>query len=329
MKMGLSDKEGAVLHDLLEHEAGDIVMRLNKNGFIEHSTDNLVRLGIDLSQSLFAPHIADLADGAYSAQLNRHVDAALLSEGHSGWVEFPVRAFQSQQDCLDEKPRRWFALSIRRLADEKGEAHGALGLMRSVDRVRKLENELFANTLTDPLTGLIKRQVLLARLNAQLVDRAGGVLALLAIDRMRALHLQYGQRTADEINWGFAKFLQSMALPESEVAQVEAERFAVMFPYASADAARKWTDDLLATFSSLALPSSGKTPKLTASVGIAPIEHSVDWTLRQAELSLIMARAGGGNRVAQAGGMTRSHDHVANAVSRPVQDWLGDHRQQR
>ena len=301
MKMGLGDKEGALLHDLLEHASGDVVIRLNASGFVEEGSDGLTALGLDNSQTLFAPHLADLAGGSHSEVLRRHFDMAIRRDTAMGWIEFPVSACDHPEDCTSLDCRRWFSLNLRRLINEDGEVSGALGLLRSIDRVRKLEDELFANAITDPMTGLVNRRVFLGHLRSELQDGNGGYLAFLAIDRMRALLLQFGQRAADEINWGFAKFLEAMALPGVELAQLDGERFAVILPGMSHEAAHDWASDLLQTFSTLALPASGKSPKLTASAGLAPLECSVDSTMRQAELALIMARAGGGSQLACCG----------------------------
>ena len=105
--------------------------------------------------------------------------------------------------------------------------------------------------------------------------------------------------------------------------------FAIMFRNTSIKAAQEWAHDVLGTFSTLALPSSGKTPKLTASVGLASICGSVDSTMRQAELSLIMAQAGGGNRVAMSGGLGQRYDEKLRFAGKLNHDPFGVHAQQR
>lgn len=301
MNMGWSESERAVLHGLLADGAGDIVVRLNAQGFIEQGSDSLTGLGVDLAQMLLPPHVAELADSRYAGDVSRHFEAVMRNVDPPAWIEFRAKTCGLESDCIHSDCARWYALSLRPLVDDHGQVLGAIGLLRSIERVRNLEDELYATALTDPLTGLVNRQAFLARLEEELRSARGGIIALLAIDRMRALFMQYGQRAADELNWGFAKFLQAMTLPGSELGQIDGERFAVILPGMTADAARGWSDDVLRTFSSLALPASGKAPRLTASVGLAQIGTSVDWTMQQAELALIMARAGGGNRLAQTG----------------------------
>ena len=127
------------------------------------------------------------------------------------------------------------------------------------------------------------------------------MIAVFAIDAMRALLMRYGQRTADEVLWGFARFLETMALPDHELALLDGERFAVLLPEMTACGARDWAEEVVTTFASLAAPVSARAPKLSASAGLARVECTVDWTLREAELGLVLARAGGGQQVAVAG----------------------------
>ena len=301
MKIGLSDVEGHVLHGLLEETSGDIVIRLDRHGFIIHASANIAELGLDLSGALLLPHITDLADRNHAAFLGEHVNAALAGRSQAGWTEFPVIACAERDTCREAHCQRWYALSLRPMRDNTGTPDGAMCLMRSVQQVRSLEGELHARAVTDPLTGLANRQAFCASLRRHLAKGGGQMIAVFAVDSMRALLLRYGQRTADEVLWGFAKFLETMALPGHELAQLDGERFAVLLPEMTSRGAREWAEDVITTFAGLAAPVSARAPQLTASAGLARVECTVDWTLREAELGLVLARAGGGGKVAVAG----------------------------
>jgi len=306
MQIDLSDVEGRVLHGLIEESSGDIVIRLDRRGFIIHASGNIAELGFDFGATLLLPHITDLAETDHAAALGEHVGAVLAGQARSGWIEFPMAAFNAGEEVIGylPQPRRWFAISLRPMhdtSDPVGTPDGALCLMRSVQRLRVLEGELYNRAVTDPLTGLANRQAFCASLRRHLAGGGGQMVAVFAIDGMRALLLRYGQRTADEVLWGFAKFLETMALPEHELAQLDGERFGVLLPAMSQRAAREWADDVVTTFSALAASASAKSPQLTASAGLARVECTVDWTLREAELGLVLARAGGGKQVAVAG----------------------------
>lgn len=301
MKIGLTEVEGHILHGLLEETSGDIVIRLDRHGFILHASANIAELGLDPGAALLLPHITDLAERDHAPFLGQHVRAALAGGARAGWLEFPVVACPERDTCHETQCQRWYALSLKPMIDPAGLPDGALCLMRSVHHLRSLEGELHTRAITDPLTGLANRQAFCASLRRHLAQGGGQMVAVFAIDGMRALLLRYGQRTADEVVWGFAKFLETMALPGHEIAQLDGERFAVLLPELTARAAREWAEDVVGTFAGLAAPASAKAPQLTASAGLARVECTVDWTLREAELGLVLARAGGGRQVAVAG----------------------------
>lgn len=277
------------------------MIRLDRHGFIIHASANIAELGLDFSGALLLPHITDLAERDHAAFVGEHVKAALAGRTQAGWAEFPVIACADRETCREDRCQRWYALSLRPMCDSAGTLDGALCLMRSVQQVRSLEGELHNRAVTDPLTGLANRQAFCAGLRRHLARGGGQMIAVFAVDSMRALLMRYGQRTADEVLWGFAKFLETMALPGHELAQLDGERFAVLLPDMTSRAAREWAEDVVTTFAGLAAPVSAKAPQLTASAGLARVECTVDWTLREAELGLVLARAGGGRQVAVAG----------------------------
>jgi diguanylate cyclase (GGDEF)-like protein len=301
MGVGFGEVEGHVLHGLLEDASGDIVIRLDRQGFIVHASANIAELGHDFTAALLLPHITDLAERDYARFLAEHVTDALAGRSRPGWAEFPVIACAGHDACREPHCQRWYALSLRPMLGPDGAPDGALCLMRSVHHLRSLEGELHTRAVTDPLTGLANRQAFCASLRRHLACGGGQMVAVLAVDSMRALLLRYGQRTADEVVWGFAKFIETMALPGHEIGQLDGERFAVLMPEMTARAAREWAEDVIATFAGLAAPASARAPQLTASAGLARVECTVDWTLREAELGLVLARAGGGRQVAVAG----------------------------
>ncbi len=298
------------MHGLIEEVSGDIVIRIDRRGFIIHASGNIAELGFDFSAALLLPHITDLAQPDHAASLGEHVGAVLSGAARPGWIEFPLASFGSADgaEAASAQERRWYAISLRPMhdaANPSGAPDGALCLMRSVQRLRLLEGELYNRTVTDPLTGLANRQAFCASLRRHLAGGGGQIVAIFAVDGMRALLLRYGQRTADEILWGFAKFLETMALPGHEVAQLDGERFGVLLPEMTLRIAREWAEDAVQTFAGLAAPAQTahrpRTPQLSASAGLARVECTVDWTLREAELGLVLARAGGGKQVAIAG----------------------------
>lgn len=297
MELNLSDIEGRVLHGLVEEASGDIVVRIDADGFIVFASQNISDLGHDLSSMLVMPHVSDLAEGEHASGLGTFAARVMEGVAPRSWFEFPGAGHDPEYHFGAVDCRRWYALSLRRIDDNNGEPQGALGLIRSVQHKRALEGELHIRAVTDPLTGLSNRHAVCESLRRRLARDGTDMVAVFAIDGMRSLFMQYGQRTADEIIWGFAKYLETMALPDHELGQLDTERLAVIIPDITAKEARAWASDVIKTFTQLALPGSSRGPKLTASAGLARLECTVDWTLRQAELALVMARAGGGRQV--------------------------------
>lgn len=305
MKIGLSEVEGKILHGLLEEASGDIVIRLDERGFLAHASANIAEIGLDVAASLVPPHITDLADRDHAAFVGSKVNGVLAGHPLVGWVEFPIMvcapdapgAAPAQRHRHHHGCRRWYALSLRPLMRHSGEPEGALGLLRSVQQVRNLEGELHSRAVTDPLTGLANRQAFCASLSRHLARGGGQMAAVLAVDGLRALLMRYGQRTVDEVLWGFARYLETMALPGSEIAQLDGERFGVILPHRDETAARAWCAEVLTTFASLTTPAGSPSLRLSASAGFALVACTIDWTLREAELGLVMARAGGGGQV--------------------------------
>lgn len=304
MHMRMSLAEGVALHGLLEEATGDIFVRVDRSGFIETASSNIAEIGYDLSQLLLKPHLADLASPEHAPQLRERIETVLSGHGQESgavdWLEFPVSRTDPLGHTDEDEPEIWYALSLRALTDEANAITGAMALLRSVERKRALEGEVHTRALVDPLTGLANRHAFCATLRGEVASERDGMIAMFEIDRMRAVFMQYGQRTADEIIWGFAKFLETMVNREYDLAQFDGERFCVILAGVSRKASRAWVEDVLKTFASLTLTTSSRSPRLSASAGLAMIEEGVDATLRQAEVALVMARARGGMQVAEA-----------------------------
>ncbi|NBC87947.1 MAG: diguanylate cyclase [Alphaproteobacteria bacterium] len=308
-----SDAEGRSLHGLLEEAAGDIVLKLDAKGFIVLASANAVDVGFDPAEFLLMPHISELAAPEHAGSLDDFATRILGGKAGCSSLEFPVALCRDRKECPSSGQCTysghlcWYRLTLRPLRGEGGAVPGAIGLMRSVQHLRTLESELHARATTDPLTGLANRQAFASMIERQIERPAErqhsgtpAMLAIFAIDRMRAIFMQYGQGTLDEFLWGFARFLETMARPGDVLGQLDAERFGVILPGASLREAQDWADEVLRTFGALALPSSARMPHVAASAGLARVEHSVDRTLRQAELGLVIARAAGGMQVGRA-----------------------------
>lgn len=317
--------------------AKDVIVRLDKAGFVVDASENAGRLGIDLDAQLLMPHISDLALAQYQRQVSRYLidvvsgqsDPEAMSKPCVHSVEFPIapkshHAASDHAAELDET-HEWVMLTLRYLAGEASDDCGLVGTLRTITRspstrspstpspsTRSPSNlhvmpaanggerlsDRFADLTSDPFTGLADRRKFVSSLTSSIAMHENASVALFAIDGMRAVFMQYGQNTADELRWGFARFLEAMVEPHHTLAQVDEERFGVVLPGARPREAREWAADALQTFCGLTASAKGSKPRLSASAGIARAEKSAEWAIRQAELGLVMARAGGGMQTA-------------------------------
>ncbi len=296
-------------------EDTDIVLRLDDAGFVMHASPGAAALGIDLTSLLLMPHICDFAETEYASRIAELFASARSGERPQKWIDFPlVTPGGGAQDDHGRDPDaesgsdapRWYAIWLEPVEEDDGAGQGCIANLRCRQSQYAMADEIEALSATDPLTGLDNRAAFCASL-ARLLAREGdgpmpasagarNAVAIFAIDRMRAIFMQYGQATADEIRWGFAKYLETMTHADQSLALLDEERFAVLLPGMTMRAAREWAHDVLRTFAGLTAGSSSKDAELTASAGLARAENSVDWILRQAEMGLVMARAGGGGK---------------------------------
>jgi len=300
--MQFNESQGRVLHGLECNPADDILVRLDSAGFVVNASQNAQRLGVELEELLVMPHIADFALPDHREQVLAYFDQVIEGKGDENGIEFPIGTCapaltaDDNDACCFPKEGHWYALHLMAIDDGRKGTVGALGTLQSVQhKFASHQNSVTADT-PHSLTGLADRRSFISHLNRTLDQSGEASAAVFAIDGMRAIFMQYGQSTADEISWGFARYLETMAEPQHILAQLDEERIGVILPGKEPRMAREWAADALQIFAGLAAPTSSRAPELTASAGIAQVDLSADWTLRQAELGLVMARAAGGMR---------------------------------
>ncbi|WP_298335997.1 GGDEF domain-containing protein [uncultured Erythrobacter sp.] len=303
------DKAGAnPLRDVKNGSAREIFVQLDQAGFVVNASQNAEHLGVDLQSLLLMPHIADFALGDHQRQVTQYFQKVMAGEACECKLEFPVKMIgrPNEVELVDpdnaEKQQghdqHWYSLTLRRLDCDAEHAVGALGALQSVQHKYVTPQLTHKGAINDPFTGLADRRSFVGSLTSSIAMNETVSTAILAIDGMRAIFMQYGQGTADEIRWGFARFLETMVEPHHSLAQIDDERFGVILPGMRPKEARAWAVDTLQVFSRLAMPATGSEPELSASAGIARADLSAEWTIRQAELGLVMARSAGGTQAA-------------------------------
>lgn len=289
MGVQFTSAEGRALYGLLAETTNDIVLRIDRAGFIVHASPAIERLGLALPRMLFAPHISELAVPDYADELRAELGAAIEGAGGGRWIEFPARMADARE--------AWFEIQFRPLGDGPGGTYGAIAIMRSIDERRILEAELFAATMTDPLTGLTNRRAFLAMLGHLVGGEAGGSLAMFSIDHFKAINMRYGQSTGDKVLVAFADFLRAALRADDTISRIGNQRFAVLLPRTAPERAAEVCGQAVTTLAELARGSGDDGLPVTASVGLGRIGGSIDASVKRAELALFFARAKGRNRL--------------------------------
>ncbi|AKM08022.1 GGDEF domain-containing protein [Pelagerythrobacter marensis] len=282
--------EGAALYGLLAEGERDIVLKLDRAGFVVHASSGIEQLGIAGPDRPASPHLADLAEPGRADAVHAYLDTVMHDGGAPGWFEFAARKADGGT--------AWFTLQLRPLLDGEGAVYAAVGIMRSMEERRALEERLFAASMTDPLTGLANRRAFHTMLGHLVDRRAGGSLALFDIGHLHPLWLRHGASEGDRIISAFADLLRALLHRDHILARIGDERFAVLMPDDAAPAAEAVATATLAELDR-ATDKDGVAGAidLRASVGISAICADADETLRRAELALVHARARGRGQV--------------------------------
>lgn len=288
-----SEKYGTVLQELLAESAGSVIVKTDVYGFIEEASPGLERFGMRLKEMLFKPHLADLAAASHAEAL-RQFHADVLANGRSlGSMEFPLKG---AEDDLS-----WFTVSLRPAPKAADVSDGALGLLRSIDRRRLLEEELASAALTDTTTGLANSRAFHNMLAQLLRHSPKGSVVVFEVDRLASLKLKFGHGLGDEILWAFGRFLENMAGEVNIVARLDGGRFAMILPGLDCENAIEFADEIIETFMDISCSSQKRDMRLSASAGVANLAGSLDDVLVSAERALVVARALGGSRVEACG----------------------------
>ncbi|NNE49259.1 MAG: diguanylate cyclase [Altererythrobacter sp.] len=288
MFRGFSIQHGEILEELLAETAGSMVLKTDCSGFIEQASDSIERLGLRLSEMLFRPHLADLTSACHAEAIRAYHQDTIAGMSQIKRLEFPI--------ILDGQEPVWYTLSLRPIAGASAGVKGALGLLRSVEGRRSLEDELSNASMTDAATGLANESAFRAMLAHHLQQESGGTVVIFELDRFPALKLRFGHAMANEMLWAFSRFLINVFPPDDILARLDTERFAVLAPGNDGETTLKHTQDALKTFVDLSAQSAQFDMRLTVSAGIADLHGHAENVLIQAERALVVARALGGNR---------------------------------
>ena len=156
------------------------------------------------------------------------------------------------------------------LTDENGVFVGSLTSTVDFTERKRLEDELWRQSLFDTLTGLPNRALYEDRLGQAALQTEPDLLSLLCIDvdNLRVVNASAGHATGDEVLRVVAGRLHAAAGPTHTVARIDGDQFAVLCPATDVAAAQVLASAVLESLS-LPITIEDRTLFLTATIGVA------------------------------------------------------------
>ncbi|HVE29473.1 MAG TPA: diguanylate cyclase [Mycobacteriales bacterium] len=191
--------------------------------------------------------------------------------------------------------------------DAKGRPARVWGSAQDVTERHRVQEELRRTALTDPLTGLGNRLLLVDRLRRSIAaldegaDGQPGHVAVIAVDLdgLKRVNDTYGHATGDDLLRETARRLRSVVRDSDLVARLGGDEFVLLCAELDVSGAARLAERIVAAISSPYLLAGGVTAWSGASVGVTVTDDpraDVDRLLAQADRALYAAKGDGGNR---------------------------------
>ena len=181
--------------------------------------------------------------------------------------------------------------------DAAGRPVGLVTCCEDLTHRKRLERELLRNAFYDPVTGLPNRGLLTHRMELSIdtARRDGQRFAVVAVelDRMQLVNDSLGRAAGDELMMAAAQRLRECAPPDSMVAHLGADQFAVLLDGVGGIGDATRVANCVRHMLSEPLRAGGHEVFTGASVGIvmnAPAYEHAEDLLRDAAIAMIRAR---------------------------------------
>ena len=230
---------------------------------------------------------------------------ASTADLRAGASEFHVRS----SPLIDRRRRRLGTVYVARDVTEANAQTRRLSLaneqlVRQVETIDRLRADLVELAGRDPLTGLHNRRYLIEMFAPMLAaaerDGAPLAVALVDVDRFKAINDHYGHLVGDEVLVALAHRIRAQVPAGALVARWGGEEFFVAFPGADAAAGLAVADGVRHWCERDGIDVAGSTLSCTVSIGVATYPESgttMNELFHAADLSLYAAKDAGRNSV--------------------------------
>ena len=286
-------QRSAARFETLVQSGSDLIMLVEATGRVRYASPSCSRLlrvgaeeltGTPLLERVHADDVARLADHlsrTFEGRKGGAVEVRLqAAAGSWQWVE-----------TLASTPR----------ADEDGVRCVVL-TSRDVSERKELEEQLTAQALHDPLTGLANRRLFSDRVTHALAQRGPGEVAVLFLDLddCKVVNDSLGHGAGDELLVTVAQRLLSQVRSGDTVARLGGDEFAVLLEQdVVSGRAERVAERLIEELHTPVVLGSTEL-RTRVSIGIAPARSgdTVEDVLRNADLAMYMAKGAGKGRAA-------------------------------
>lgn len=165
---------------------------------------------------------------------------------------------------------------------------------RHADEVGRLN----VQSLTDPMTGLMNRRALRARIDDLVAAATPFAVVALDLDHFKQVNDTYGHPAGDQVLIALARTLQENVRADDQAFRIGGEEFAMILPRAGAQAAVQAAERVRAAMAASVMPAG--VGHVTVSVGVAlwPRDGaSPQAVIERADQALYQSKQAGRNRV--------------------------------
>jgi diguanylate cyclase (GGDEF)-like protein/PAS domain S-box-containing protein len=226
---------------------------------------------------------------------------------------------------LNEDAKRKIDLTLNIMYDKRGQPGGKLVLFRDVTHVKKIEGDLRESNkellrkieeiealqeqlkkqaIHDPLTGLYNRRFLEETLGRELAQarrtQEPMSIAMIDIDRFKSINDTYGHSVGDLFLIALGDMLEHKIRAGDVACRFGGEEFIVVMPGAPLEVAAQRINEFRQFFSALRIDVKGQSVSSTFSAGVAgfPLHGGDEKTIiAEADRALYTAKDAGRNRV--------------------------------
>jgi diguanylate cyclase (GGDEF)-like protein/PAS domain S-box-containing protein len=285
----LSDSEAR--YRMLADQATDAMLTLKPDGTIRFASAAARELGLYDPEALVGRNALALVIPEDRDHVREVHLEALRIPGESLSVEYRIAKANGEIG--------WFESNMRAVADATGQVRTVVSVVREIEARKAREADLERQATTDPLTGLLNRGAIRARIDA--AARAEGppaILALVDLDHFKAINDTHGHATGDAVLLGVADLVHENIRPGDWAGRIGGEEFALLFAGVTLAQAQMACDRLARLLAEAPLAMGRDGPIfVTMSAGLVSLGGDPNAAFRAADAALYRAKANGRNRV--------------------------------